>query len=62
VVEMRVNAVADREKITLELANQAKVVVEVTKEQEAALAEREAAVAEREAKVAAREEEEVARL
>jgi hypothetical protein len=60
--EMRVNAAANREKTTLELANQAKVVVEVTKEQEAALAEREAAVAERETKVAAREEEEVVRI
>jgi hypothetical protein len=37
--EMWVNAAADREKIALELANQAKVVVEVTKEQETALAE-----------------------
>jgi chromosome segregation ATPase len=62
VAEMRVNVAADREKTALELTNQAKVVVELTKEQEAALAEREAAVAEREAKLAAHEEEEATRI
>jgi hypothetical protein len=62
VAEKRVHAAADREKIALELANQTKVVVEVTKEQEAALAEREAAAAEREKRLAARKEEEVTRL
>ncbi|XP_025806596.1 atherin-like [Panicum hallii] len=57
--EKRVQAAADREKIALKLANQAKVVVEVTKAQEATLAELEAAAAERERRLAAREAEEV---
>jgi nucleoid-associated protein YgaU len=61
-VEKRVQAAADREKIALELANQAKVVVEVTKAQEATLPELEVATAERECRLAAREAEEVARL
>jgi hypothetical protein len=62
VAEQRVQAAADREKITLELANQAKRVVEVTKAQEVTLAELEAAAVERERRLAAREAEEVARL
>jgi hypothetical protein len=62
VVEKRVHAMADREKTALELANQAKVVVEVTKEQEVALAEWEVAAVEREKRLAAREEEEVTRI
>jgi hypothetical protein len=62
VAEKRVQAAADREKTALELANQSKVVVEVTKAQEAALAELEATAVERENRLAAREVEEAARL
>jgi hypothetical protein len=57
-----VQAAADREKIALELANQAKKVVEMTKAREATLAELEAAAVERGRKLATREAEEVARL
>jgi hypothetical protein len=38
VVEMRVSAAEERTKTALELTNQAKVVMELAKEQEAALA------------------------
>jgi hypothetical protein len=61
-VEKRVQTVAEREKIALELAKEAKVVVEATKAQEATLAELAAAAVERECRLAAREAEEVARL
>jgi hypothetical protein len=61
-VETRVHAAAEREKTSLELADQAKRLVEMTAAQEATLAELAAAAAKREERLAAREAEEVARL
>jgi hypothetical protein len=60
--ETRVQAAAEWEKISLELAEQAKKVVEATAAQEATLAELAAATAKREEELTAREAKEVARL